>query len=337
MAKTAINNVKLGLLVLAGLFFIILILYMIGKNRNFFGPNYELKARFENVNGLMAGNNVRYSGIDAGTVKNVKILNDTVIEVTMLLHEKMNGIIRVNAIASISTDGFVGNKIVNITPVKQPAPFATEGTVLASKKAINTDDMLEILSKTNKDIAVVASGLKTTVQQINTSTAFWDLLNDKTIPEELKASMHRIRHAAGNADEMTANLNEVILGIKNGNGSLGVLIKDTSFVSTLNEAVEGIRRVGEDASHLASRLNTMASNINTSVQEGNGPANALLKDSEMVAKFHTSLDNIQKGTDAFNQNMEALKTNFLFRGYFKKQEKKRKQELKKAVENTVQQ
>ena len=38
----------------------------------------------------------------------------------------------------------------------------------------------------------------------------------------------------------------------------------------------------------------------------------------------TSLDNIQKGTDGFNQNMEALKHNFLLRGYFKKQEKQRR-------------
>jgi ABC-type transport system involved in resistance to organic solvents, periplasmic component len=64
MAKRAINNVKLGAFVLSGLFLLILLLYMIGKNRNMFGSNFILKARFENVQGLKSGNNVRYAGID---------------------------------------------------------------------------------------------------------------------------------------------------------------------------------------------------------------------------------------------------------------------------------
>ena len=55
------------------------------------------EARFDNVQGLVSGNNVRYAGIEAGTVKRVNILNDTTIEVTMLI-EKMNTIIRKNAI-----------------------------------------------------------------------------------------------------------------------------------------------------------------------------------------------------------------------------------------------
>ncbi len=77
MAKRVVNNVKLGIFVLGGLLFLVFLLYMIGKNRNMFGNTYVLKARFENVSGLVAGNNVRFSGIQAGTVKKVKILNDT--------------------------------------------------------------------------------------------------------------------------------------------------------------------------------------------------------------------------------------------------------------------
>src|SRR5665647_546677 len=119
MAKRIINNVKLGSFVLAGLICLVLLLYMIGKNRNLFGNNYVLKTRFENVQGLIAGNNVRFSGIQAGTVKSIKILNDTVIEVTMIIEKKMQSIIRKNAITSIGTEGVVGNKVVNIVPARQ--------------------------------------------------------------------------------------------------------------------------------------------------------------------------------------------------------------------------
>jgi phospholipid/cholesterol/gamma-HCH transport system substrate-binding protein len=79
MAKQGLNNIKLGAFVLGGLLFLVLLLYMIGKNRSLFGSTYELKVQFENVQGLVAGNNVRFAGIQAGTVKQINILNDTVI------------------------------------------------------------------------------------------------------------------------------------------------------------------------------------------------------------------------------------------------------------------
>jgi phospholipid/cholesterol/gamma-HCH transport system substrate-binding protein len=96
MATKKINNIKLGLFVLAGLLLLILGLYMIGRDSNLFGRNFELRARFENVQGLTPGNNIRYSGIQVGTVKKVKIISDTLIEVTMLIDEKMKSFIHKN-------------------------------------------------------------------------------------------------------------------------------------------------------------------------------------------------------------------------------------------------
>ncbi len=54
----------------------------------------------------------------------------------------------------------------------------------------------------------------------------------------------------------------------------------------------------------------------------------MLKDPSVMVKINASLENIQNGTDRFNQNMEAMKHNFLFRGYFKKEEKAREKEAK---------
>ncbi|HEY5369783.1 MAG TPA: hypothetical protein VIJ75_12415 [Hanamia sp.] len=95
-------------------------------------------------------------------------------------------IIRKNAIVSIGTEGFVGNKVVNIVPAKKPAPLALEGDTLSSKKALDTDEMLQTLSKTNNDVAAISSGLKTTVQRINNSSALWALLEDNSLPKDLK-------------------------------------------------------------------------------------------------------------------------------------------------------
>ena len=101
MAKKLISDVKLGVFVLAGLLFLVILLYMIGKNRNMFGSNFVLKARFENIQGLVAGDNVKFAGIQAGTVKNINIINDTLIEVTMVIEKRLSTIIHSNAVASI--------------------------------------------------------------------------------------------------------------------------------------------------------------------------------------------------------------------------------------------
>ena len=323
MAKRIINNVKLGLFVLAGLAFLVLLLYMIGKDQNLFGETYKLKTRFNNIQGLVVGNNVRFAGIQAGTVKKISIINDTVIEVTMIIDTKMKNIIRKNAITSINTDGLVGNRVVNIVPAHNPGPFADEGDILVSRKAIATDDMLQTLYKTNIDVADIAADLKTTVQRINSSTALWALLNEQSIPENLKVSVSNIRSATVKAGTLADNLNAIVLDVKSGKGSLGVILTDTSLAKNLNEAVLKIKTVAEKADDLAIELNNMAADIRQDVNQGKGTVNALLKDSLIVIKLNTSLDNIQKGTDGFNQSMEALKHNFLLRGYFRKQEKKK--------------
>jgi phospholipid/cholesterol/gamma-HCH transport system substrate-binding protein len=324
MAKQIINSVKLGAFVLGGLLFLVLLLYMIGKNQDLFGDTYDLKARFENIQGLVAGNNVRFSGIHAGTVKKVKILNDTTIEVTMIIDTKMQTIIRKNAMVSIGTDGLVGNKVVNITPAHQPAGLAVAGDLLLSKKAVDTDEMLQTLYRTNNDIAAISANLKTTVQRINNSNGLWALLSDQSIPKDVRAAVAHIRIAAAKAGNTVDHLNSIVIDVKNGKGSAGKILNDTAIAQNLNDAIVKIKAVGDEADALAGEINNMIKGIQKDITSGKGTANALLKDSVLAIRLNQSLENIQKGTDGFNQNMEALKHNFLLRGYFRKLEKQKK-------------
>jgi phospholipid/cholesterol/gamma-HCH transport system substrate-binding protein len=326
MSKRIINNVKLGAFVIAGLLFLILLLYMIGKNRNLFSSNYILKARFENVQGLKPGNNIRYSGIEVGTVKKVTFLNDTLIEVTMVIDTKMKDIIRKNAVASIGTEGFVGNKVLNISPGKQSAIAAEEGDVLWTKKAIDTDEMLRTLDKTNNDIAIIAENLKTTIFNINSSDALWEILNEKTLPDNIRSSANNIRLATARAANMVEDLHNLVNDVKNGKGSLGAILTDSSYALNLNEAIQKIKSVGEHADTLAEEIHKVVKSVNNDLNNGKGVMNTLLKDSSVVNKLHKGLDNIEKGTNAFNQDMEALKHNFLLRGYFRKLEKQKQKE-----------
>jgi phospholipid/cholesterol/gamma-HCH transport system substrate-binding protein len=326
MANRTINNIRLGVFVIAGMLLLILALYMIGRDSNLFGKNFELRARFENVQGLTAGNNVRYAGIQVGTVKKVKILNDTLIEVTMLIEEKMKSFIHQTDIVRISTDGLMGNKLLNITPGRDGSPLVEEGDILVTKKAAGTEEMMETLNRTNNNIAVISDDLKKTVQRINNSAALWQILEDPALSAYLKESMTDIRKAADKAAGMATDLSAIINDVKNGKGSLGAILTDTSIAGNLEEAVTKIKSVGDNANQLAEELSVLTQSVRNDINNGKGTINALLKDSSIVIKLNKSLSNIEEGTAGFNANMEALKHNFLLRGYFRKLEKQQKKE-----------
>lgn len=326
MSNKPVNNVKLGIFVLAGLLFLILVLYMIGKRSNLFQASYVLRAHLQNVEGLVGGNNVRYAGIESGTVKKIGFVNDSLIEVVMLVDVKMKNIIRKDAVVSIGTEGLVGSKVVNILPSGRNAEFAADGDILPVSKGVNTSEMLQTLSGTNENVAYIAAGLKTTVQRINESEGLWALINDKSIPDNLRRSALNIQQASKKTDIMIEELSALVAGVRNGQGAAGALLADTGVAGNIRETVEQINAVATEAHRLTTEMNSLLAHVDEEVNSGNGPVNALLKDSTMVLKLNTSLDNIMKGTDGFNQNMEALKHNMFFRKYFRNLERQKKKQ-----------
>lgn len=333
MSARNISNVKLGVFVLSGLLFLVLLLYMIGRNSNLFGNTYELKVRFRNIQGLVVGNNVRYAGIETGTVKKIEILNDTVIEVTMVIEEEMKSIIRKNSSASIGTEGLVGNKVINILPADHPDAFAVENDLLPAHPSVDTDEMLQTLERTNRDIATIASALKQSFYQMNTSNGLLSLVNDSSIPQHIKASVANMHEAAATLNAMSRDLNAISLSVKNGEGSVGALLMDTSFAYNIAQILRKMEVVSDEADSLVKTIDLAVNEIRNEVQSGHGPINSLLQDSLVFLQVHASLRNIQQGTESFNQNMEALKHNFLLRGYFKKQARREQKEQKELVKD----
>ncbi|MBA2746330.1 MAG: MCE family protein [Flavisolibacter sp.] len=326
MAKKLANHFRLGIFVLAGLFFLVLLLYMIGKNENIFGSTFVLKARFENINGLMPGNNVRFAGINTGTVKDIAVLNDSTIEVTMLIKEKMKPFIKKNAIATIGSDGLMGNKLVNLTASKISAEEVNENDILLSGKAVDTDELIKVMGGATDDLALIVTGLKTTINKINNSAAFWDVMNDASLPVNLRSSLMNVKQSTAGMNNMVNDLQAMVRHVQSGKGSIGSLLVDTTFAHNLNEAVERVKRAGNMADSISIQVTTLVRNIDRNLNHGEGIATALLRDTAIVHRMENSLQNIQKGTEAFHQNMEALKTNFLFRGYFRRQDQQKKKQ-----------
>lgn len=331
MAHSRTSNLKLGLLVLSGLFLFILTLYVIGKNENFFGSSFEIRARFTNVNGLLPGNNVRFAGIQAGTVKRIRIIDDTTIEVVLSIDKDMKPYIHKNALSTIGTEGLMGNKVINILPQTGPAAVVQVGDLLSTPKAVSTDEMLQTLANTNYNIADISVDLKATIRRINQSSAFWTILGDGGLARNLQSSLFNINQASANANGMTRDLRDIVSDAKNGKGSIGSLMRDTAFAASLARAIETIRSAGDKANLAAGSLDETVRDIHQQVTSGKGPVQTLLNDSGLVVKLNASMENIREGTNAFNQDMEALKHNFLLRGYFRKQAKLQTQTIAKTT------
>lgn len=329
MAAKSLSNFKLGIFVLTGLSFLILALYLIGKNKNLFGSTYVIKTHFQNVQGLTSGNNVRYAGIQVGTVKKITILSNGQIEVELLIDNKMKQYIRKNASVTIATDGLMGNKVVNIVPGSDDAELVLPGDTMMTESIPGLDNMISTFSGTNNDLSIVVAELKKFMLSINSSTALWTLLNDSTLSQNLSASLSNIKMATIRANTMVNDLDGLVRGVKEGKGALGAVLTDSSITDNLNEALVQIKHVASQADTLAKELSQLTTGLKSDMDHGKGTVNALLKDTAMAKSIHVSLDNIQKSTHNFNAVMEGLKHSFLVRGYFKKQEKRQAKEAQK--------
>ena len=106
---------KLGMFVIIGLLLFVSTIYYVGKQNNLFGDTFHLKTTFKNVSGLKEGNNVRFSGINIGTVNEIVILTDTSVLVDLILEKKVMKFIKTDAVAAIGSVQYFRIELVGLT------------------------------------------------------------------------------------------------------------------------------------------------------------------------------------------------------------------------------
>ena len=215
-------KVRLGLFITGGFAIFVIVLFLIGKQKNLFNPVYRLTTTFYNVSGLQVGNNVRFSGINVGTVDNIKIINDSTVRVDMLIKKSVQQFIKADCEADIGSAGIIGDRILIITQGTYDAPLAKDGQQIASKEPVETNAILASLQVTS-----------------------------------------------GFAEIISKQLAEIMFKINSGNGTLGRLIQDTTIAQNFNQTMVNLKRSS-------------------------------------------------KGLD---ENMNAARENFLFKGYFRRRER----------------
>lgn len=214
-------KVRLGLFITGGLALFIVAVFLIGKQKNLFNPVFKLTATFSNVSGLQVGSNIRFSGINVGTVDNITIINDSTVRVNLLLKKNVQQFIKTDCEAGIGSSGIIGDRVLVITQGSNDAPSIKDGQTIGSKEPIETD-------------AILAS-LKVT---------------------------------ADNAEIISDQMVQIMVRLNSGNGTLGRLIRDSTMAKSINQTIVSLER----------------------------------------------------SSQGLNENMNAAKDNFFFRGYFRKKE-----------------
>lgn len=324
MEKTSNQKIRLGIFVIFGTLVFIAAIYFIGSKQLFFGNTENLKATFDNVNGLQLGNNVRFSGVNIGTVRKISIVNDTTISVEMAIDEKIFPLIKKDALASIGSDGLVGNMIINITSGKTNSTSVTPGGTINSIKKIRTEELLNTLSLTNKNASLLSNDLLKISNEIaNGKGTLGLLLNDTVMASDLKLTLHYLKLSSKGTNQSIEILNRTLANLDNKNNVIGVL-KDSAVANNIKKVIQNLNKSSSDINAVVANLNSTVTNL----KDGKGAINYLANDPKLVTKIDSTMTNINQASFKLNQNMEALKHNFLFKGYFKKQEKEQKKMTK---------
>ena len=198
MKKTTGNKLRLGIFVSISITLFIAGIYFIGQRQQLFSSTFHISGIFKDISGLQVGNNVRFSGINVGTIENIQQISDSTVKVDMVIDEHSRKFIKKNAKAIIGSDGLMGNKIVLIISGTGNNMVIADNDIIETIRPVTFDDILQKIKVTSD--------------------------NAENITDNLAAIMKNIREGKGTIGKLfmdngfAQNIDESIVNIKQGTG-----------------------------------------------------------------------------------------------------------------------
>ncbi|MGA9211342.1 MlaD family protein [Kaistella sp.] len=323
------EKIKVGIFVVIGTVLLIAALYFIGQQQQMFSKTIKLYAVFNNINGLQPGNYVRYSGVNVGTVSDIDMLDEGKIAVQMSIDEETGRFIKKNAIASVASDGLVGSMVVNIVPGKEEnANAVVSGDTIRIHAKVGTDEMLNTLNKTNENVALLSANLlKITNKIIEGKGTLGAMLSDTLIAQNIRQSVAEIEKATAGTSTAITKINAIISKVNYDQSAAAVLLSDKTASTQIKTVFTNLEKSSNDINDVTKKMDDYFDEMKT----GKGTLNYITQNQDLAKDIDSTIINIKQASERLNENMEALKHNFLFRGYFRKQaEQKKKDSIKRS-------
>ncbi len=228
---------KLGMFVIIGLSLFVLTVYFVGKQKNLFGNTFRLKATFKTVSGLKVGNNVRFSGINVGTVDEIALVTDTSVLVELVIKKNVQQFIKSDASASIGSDGLMGDKVLTIAPGTMINSPVKNNSVIASKNAIEMEDIMNSVKVSVDNAGIITTQLAEFTSKMNNGNgALSKLITDEEFSNSLKGTLTNLQNSSKDFSRFTSKMS---------NGNLGKALDST--MANIQGATKGLNENMEAA------------------------------------------------------------------------------------------
>ncbi|CAN5409447.1 N/A [soil metagenome] len=291
------KKLKVGAFIVGGFIIFVIAIFIIGSKQNLFTSTFEINSIFESVSGLTEGATVNFGGIKVGTVSGISIESSTKIRVIMTINSNVKEYIRKDSKVSISSEGLVGNKIVEISSGSPMFLSVDNGEYLASTKPISAEDIFKALKESGDNAKVITGKMSDMIDSINGGKGtIGQLLTNESLYRNIDSTF------AGFASS-TKNVNNILFKVSS---SVDLLTNDFRNLSS------SIDNVTKNISEITDKLNSSRSLVGTLLTD----TNVAVGIKNTISNITSTSQNLERATFGFYQNMEALKHNFLFKGYF---------------------
>ena len=308
--------VAVGIFIVTGLTLFALGIFLIGSRHEAFSHHVLLYTEFANLDGVTKGSKVQVSGMDAGQVAKIDVPESPNgrFRVQMRVDERFHGLIRSDSLVTVDTEGVVGNTFLTIHTGSQNAPLAQSDSVLQSKPPVNISDLL-----TNG--LVVMNDADATLKQVG---------------GKLNVALDGANVAIGNA-------NDVLVGLKEGRGPAGMLLRDEKVADQIRETLSTVQATTSNLKQASAGVNSIVADVQqrqlpqklddtmTQIHSASVQANATIgqvhqsltqalgPDAYGVTagqNISQALGNVNVATGNMAEDTEALKHNFFLKGFF---------------------
>jgi len=338
-----------GFFVLLGIVIFVTGILVLGGKQNKFTRNITVNAIFSNVGGLKVGNNVWFSGVKIGNVRRIFFLPNSQVEVEMNLQRSAQEFIHTDAQASLSSEGFIGNRLVAISGGTPTAPMVEDGDRLKTAAALSTDEILETLQENNRNLLKVTTDFKSIVDKVSRGKGtIGAALTDEEAEKDFRSILNNLNTTTANAAKASGSLNNFTAKLNTKGTLANELVTDTAVFRSLRASAAKLQQATTSATEITRKVSLTTDNLigaSANVKQATAQLNSnksaigiLLNDPALASDVKTTVSNLGGSSKKLDETLDAAQSNFLLRGFFKKkrraEEKARQDSVKRATEGS---
>jgi phospholipid/cholesterol/gamma-HCH transport system substrate-binding protein len=328
------NKTLVGIFVAGGLLLFTLGLFLIGDRRQLFSDSIELYAEFQEISGLQTGAPVRVSGGNAGEVVEIIVPPgpQAKFRVRFRIVEQYQSVLRADSVATILTDGLVGNKFLEIGAGSDQGQRVEDGGSIDSREPFDLGDLMQdvrdTVTKINESVDDVKGGIDKTLESTASVVDHTDQLIVRISGD--------VEKVIASSSRVAANVDHIVDRVNRGEGTVGRLFTDDQLYRNLQETTGDIRNTARNIRQTTNRVDEMVAEVKSrqiiadvkqtteNVKDVTARARQALEDFQpekgegLAADVRQTLAHANETMLDFSENAEALKHNWFFRGFFKK-------------------